>query len=420
MGEKLTSKEEIGNIQDDDRIHIVDRSDLASGAAGTSKQSKWSLFKSTLKTYFDGIYTSANGTWSTKKWSVWGDSFSDGLGTDYIAEVDAALGLTGTDVRGVGGDKVSDQLADLNTLLGSSPNHFVNYDVVSLLVGVNDYAVDTPLGASTDTTATATYAGYLKNFIETLLTAAPDIQFYIMTPPPGDNLSVPYETANGAGWTLSDLSILIGKICGLYSIQCIDLYSFSQFNLQTIPTYTSDGLHPNAKGAEVLGNIIANAFVSSNNSAGGGGGTSKLEDEAAPKLGGNLDLNNHTINGDGTIEIDGALIRCGKNGVTDGEINLFSSTLNKYFSLKHSGTFAQFTNSGVSQNWIAGRQVWYNSAVAESGRVSNAGNWAFGYGADQAEKLAVNGNVKFDALPTSASGLAAGNLWNDSGTIKIA
>lgn len=30
-----------------------------------------------------------------------------------------------------------------------------------------------------------------------------------------------------------------------------------------------------------------------------------------------------------------------------------------------------------------------------------------------------NGQVTFESLPTSATGLSAGSLWNDTGTLKI-
>lgn len=55
--QKLTDKSSLIEIDDGDLIHIVDISDTTSSPQGTSKKSVWSLLKSTLKTYFDSIYT---------------------------------------------------------------------------------------------------------------------------------------------------------------------------------------------------------------------------------------------------------------------------------------------------------------------------------------------------------------------------
>jgi hypothetical protein len=59
--QKLTEKGSLVDLADGDLIHVVDVSDVTSGADGTSKKSLWSLFKSTLKTYFDAIYEPLKG-----------------------------------------------------------------------------------------------------------------------------------------------------------------------------------------------------------------------------------------------------------------------------------------------------------------------------------------------------------------------
>jgi len=54
--QKLTSRPSASDIDDLDVIHIVDVSDLTDDPTGTSKKGVWSLFKSTLQTFFDTIY----------------------------------------------------------------------------------------------------------------------------------------------------------------------------------------------------------------------------------------------------------------------------------------------------------------------------------------------------------------------------
>ena len=133
------------------------------------------------------------------------------------------------------------------------------------MVGINDFGQSQPLGTVKDTAGQATYAGRLRHMIEKILTANPKVELYILTPPEANSASVVYKATNSAGWTVRQLSVLISQICSDYSVQCVDLYDLSQFNLKTISTLTVDGLHPNAEGSKFLGNIIAGAFINRNN-----------------------------------------------------------------------------------------------------------------------------------------------------------
>lgn len=56
--ERLTDRTTLTEFADGDLIHVVDVSDTTDNPLGTSKKGLWSLFKSTLKTYFDTLYTS--------------------------------------------------------------------------------------------------------------------------------------------------------------------------------------------------------------------------------------------------------------------------------------------------------------------------------------------------------------------------
>lgn len=198
---------------------------------------------------------------STSKWVIFGDSFSDSLTGDYPANVIANLMLTGTVTNAVAGNKISDQVAVLNTLL-INPAYLNSFNILSLLIGVNDFAQNTPIGTRTDPAGTANFAGYLKQFIQTAQAANPDIRIFLMTPPEANGAGVTYRAANSAGWTLRQLSVLISQIGSDYAIPVIDLYSLSEFNLYTIPTYTVDGLHPSTTGRAVIGKVVSEAFSS--------------------------------------------------------------------------------------------------------------------------------------------------------------
>jgi hypothetical protein len=55
--QKLTDKIGLTTLTDADLFHVVDVSDTSGDALGTSKKGVFSLIKSTLKSYFDTIYT---------------------------------------------------------------------------------------------------------------------------------------------------------------------------------------------------------------------------------------------------------------------------------------------------------------------------------------------------------------------------
>lgn len=202
---------------------------------------------------------------ANKRWCVFGDSFSNDIGSDYPAVVIRNLDLIATG-HAVSGHKLSQQLAILKGLISSNPDYLQDFDIVSLHVGANDYAASIALGTFQSVIGDGTFAGDLRDFIETCLLSNPKAKIFIITPPEANGQGVPYKTSNLAGWTIEDLGILESNICYDYSVQCIDLYSLSQFNLTTIPFFTADLLHPNSEyGIEWLGNIVSQAFLSNNN-----------------------------------------------------------------------------------------------------------------------------------------------------------
>ena len=197
----------------------------------------------------------------TKKWVIFGDSFTNSLVDDYPKEVIDILGLTGTVTHSVGGDKLSDQIVDLEALISGDANYFDDFDIVSLHIGVNDYASSIALGDLDDTSADATFIGQLKDFIEIVLTSNPSIEIYVITPTEANSVAVPYKTVNTANYKLEELAQIMVKVAAQMGAKSIDLNSIAQFNLQTISTYTIDDLHPSQAGQDVIAPIIADAFI---------------------------------------------------------------------------------------------------------------------------------------------------------------
>jgi hypothetical protein len=83
--ERLTDRTTLSELADGDLIHVVDISDTTDNPLGTSKKGLWSLFKSTLLTYFNTQYLR----------SVTGDSVNN---TDPLNPVVNAIPLSGTEV----------------------------------------------------------------------------------------------------------------------------------------------------------------------------------------------------------------------------------------------------------------------------------------------------------------------------------
>jgi len=110
-------------------------------------------------------------------------------------------------------------------------------------------------------------------------------------------------------------------------------------------------------------------------------------------------------------------------------INVFANGNNKFVALNHTGTYGivETESVGVGSSGILIRTGGANRIeFASNGQIITASATNTGEHFIIGGNARVNGNIKvtgsvvnFSSLPTSASGLSAGDLWNDSGTIKI-
>lgn len=200
-----------------------------------------------------------------KKWVIFGDSFS-ATGARYSARVDSLLNLTGTTTFGVSGHTFAQQSAKVDSIVAATPTYFTAFNIASILLGVNDFAGNAAIGLRSNAAGTASIAGYLKNMIEKIQTSNKNIEIYVMTPPEANGAGVTYHATNSAGWNLSNLATLLSQIAFDYGVQCIDLHAKVPFNLSTIATLTSDGLHPNYFGSIFMAGTISQAFISRNSS----------------------------------------------------------------------------------------------------------------------------------------------------------
>ena len=115
-------------------------------------------------------------------------------------------------------------------------------DIVSVMIGINDFGAGYALGTAEDTDSKVSLYGAFKSLTTVLQAKYPNSFIFFMTP-----LKPFYwEETNSAGYTLVELSNAIKSICGDKNISVLDLNATSQFSPET-DLACSDGLHPSQR-----------------------------------------------------------------------------------------------------------------------------------------------------------------------------
>ena len=116
------------------------------------------------------------------------------------------------------------------------------YDIVSVMMGVNDMIRCLPLGTIDDRDNTTIY-GSLYLIMEHFSTYYPDSFVFFMTP-----LNIRYRDGDGyrensVGFSLYDVSCAIKQMAKKYDYPVLDLFSFGSYSLEAFDE-ESDGVHP--------------------------------------------------------------------------------------------------------------------------------------------------------------------------------
>ena len=196
---------------------------------------------------------------------------------DWVKEI---LGLSKANNYGISGTTIAKKNASDNTAMCVRyANMDNNADLICVMGGVNDRWFNCQLGNFGDTDP-ITFYGAMETLCDGLLTKYPGKTIIFITPTEQNHNGC--NSANKTGYTATDFANAMKRVCAKYSIPvfdantCSGIYPLNQANASI---YTTDKLHLNNKGHEVLGNklskfILNGANVIMINNDSGGGNTS--------------------------------------------------------------------------------------------------------------------------------------------------
>ena len=195
---------------------------------------------------------------------AFGDSITYGVdGVDwgymekpYATLVSEQLGFKSFENQGVSGATFCSNSLGLNNRTQAILSYSKSADIISVLLGVNDYKQNMPLGNESSRDNTTIY-GSLFLIAEKLTTDYSDSYVFFMTPLPCRDDSTP----NSLGYCLDDVCDAIKYVAGQYDIDVLDLNNVSGYENFT---HLGDGLHPSQSYMAEYGAPIIADFIKDN------------------------------------------------------------------------------------------------------------------------------------------------------------
>ena len=132
---------------------------------------------------------------------------------------------------------------------------FGSADMISLMLGVNDFTSQLPLGEPGDRDDTTIY-GCLHLISEYLTTMYPDAFVFYMTP-------FRYVSPDNGVYHLEDVAQAIKTVAAEYEIPVLDLYEHGRYELE-MGTGDNDGIHPSQQHHRDYTAPLIAAFVAMN------------------------------------------------------------------------------------------------------------------------------------------------------------
>lgn len=182
---------------------------------------------------------------STLTYIAFGDSITYGWDSSISARMDKPyptcvadeLGLKAFSNEGISGSTITliEGLPDINSQV---QNATAGYDIVSVMIGVNDFSRSAKLGTTADTGLSTVY-GSLNTLVAKLKAKYPDAYIFFITPLPCHNESLNSSTL---GVSLEEVVLAIKDVCNRNAIDVLDLNASGKFTMENDPF--SDGIHP--------------------------------------------------------------------------------------------------------------------------------------------------------------------------------
>lgn len=195
--------------------------------------------------------------WNGKTVVVLGDSISSL--DPWVSAFMTPLGATVTNYSR-NGRTMQNVLTNPNGTALTSSN-FNNVSAVNLLCGVNDYVAGTALGTINDAPGAATFYGYTKQVVETVLGWNNTCIFVMNTMPyfnynDGVTTWNYYTTANGSGSYGYQYNQALKDVAAYYGLYLNDLFNTVQFNSVTIGLFAGvSGTPPYPGSANLPGTV---------------------------------------------------------------------------------------------------------------------------------------------------------------------
>lgn len=201
---------------------------------------------------------------ANKKINFLGDSITQGCCATapergYVEVMKTLYGLAEARNYGIGGTRIARQLGtyDWTRSDGDFCSRYgemdPDADIIFVFGGTNDHGHgDAPFGCDADRT-TDTFCGACHVLFSGLLETFPHARIIAATPLHRVEENIPKA---GSGKLLRHYVETIRSIAAQYKIPVLDLFETSAINLDTLDTLTTDGLHPNDEGHEILAREI--------------------------------------------------------------------------------------------------------------------------------------------------------------------
>lgn len=193
-----------------------------------------------------------------------GDSITAGAGgagaVSYVTELGWILNATIANNAAVSGAKMSDISSQITSMAGIDAN-----SGLIVMAGINDFKLDTALGAPADMLTPGAVTFYRHTYLAVKASidkfaSFPGNPVFFVSP----MLGVNWNGLNGwnpnLNLSLSDYARAIEYVCNSLGVGYINGAESVQFNSGNIGSYTIDNLHPNSSGAAFVAKKLAKTF----------------------------------------------------------------------------------------------------------------------------------------------------------------